>query len=910
MPPRFPFPLASDTVVVTAGQRLARHLLDEYARSALAQGQRAWETPGILPWSVWLERLWLEQADGDTAGERLLAESQERALWEVIVRDWDDSRTLLPASAAARVAQQAWELAQAWRLPLDERDESANQEVRVFRTWAQRFASRCAEGRWLERARLSDRLVERIVARAVTLPARVVLAGFDELTPQQEHLLSALENAGCRIEHAVTRPRDARTTRVTLRNAEDEIRAAAQWVRGLLAKNSAARIGIVVPDLAARRTALVNALEDALVPQALLSSSAELVRPFNVSLGQPLAAHPLVQDALLILALGLEHLRDGRVSLEPLARLLRSPFTAEGQAEYTRRALLEACLRQRREPFADLEHLASLALATDEHGAARPYACPVLASCLANWREELERLPRRQAPAQWAAEFARSLAALGWPGSRTLASGEYQALEAWRELLGEFAALGVVLPALDRDEALYQLRRLAQERLFQPKTPPDVPVQVLGVLEAGGLEFDHLWIMGLHDEVWPRAADPNPLLPLRLQRQLKLPHASPERELEFASRVTGRLLASADEVVVSVPAMEGDRRLRPSPLVADVPEMAIEELLPAVDPFLPRDLVHATAALELLHDWQAPAHGGGAVGGGTALFELQSACPFRAFAEVRLGSAPLAAAENGLGPADRGTLVHVALQSVWDEIGTHERLRQLDDAAQAQIVARAAAKAIDAAARRRPFTMSERFRVLECERLQRLLAEWLELERGRYPFRVAATETRRRFHIEGLEIDARIDRVDVLDDGRSILMDYKTGNPHVADWFGERPAAPQLPLYGMYGVSGEVAALVYARVKRGATTFLGRAETGDLLPGVKAWNEDKLAWSFSSWSELKQRWRETLQRLAREFRAGHAPAAPRDDEACRYCPQKPFCRIHELNERAGHWALEDSDGNG
>jgi inactivated superfamily I helicase len=48
---------------------------------------------------------------------------------------------------------------------------------------------------------------------------------------------------------------------------------------------------------------------------------------------------------------------------------------------------------------------------------------------------------------------------------------------------------------------------LARERVFQPETPA-VPIQILGPLEADHLEFDHLWVLGLTDEAWPRMARP------------------------------------------------------------------------------------------------------------------------------------------------------------------------------------------------------------------------------------------------------------------------------------------------------------------------------------------------------------------------------------------------------------------
>ena len=91
------------------------------------------------------------------------------------------------------------------------------------------------------------------------------------------------------------------------------------------------------------------------------------------------------------------------------------------------------------------------------------------------------------------------------------------------------------------------------------------PVQILGVLEASGVRFDHLWIMGLHDEALPAHANPHPFIPISMQREHKLPHASAERELEYATKLMERLFASAPHVVLSYPEMDGDRALSPSP---------------------------------------------------------------------------------------------------------------------------------------------------------------------------------------------------------------------------------------------------------------------------------------------------------------------------------------------------------
>ena len=154
-----------------------------------------------------------------------------------------------------------------------------------------------------------------------------------------------------------------------------------------------------------------------------------------------------------------------------------------------------------------------------------------------------------------------------------LDSEEFQTFKKWRELVLGLSELDPVLGSLRYDEALSWLARLSAETLFQPESE-EVPIQVLGVLEAAGIEFDHLFVTGIHDEVWPQAVRPSPLLPAALQRAHKVPHASAEWELGFAQRMTALWLRAAPRVVLSHPMREGDRVFRPSPLLSQIREAA------------------------------------------------------------------------------------------------------------------------------------------------------------------------------------------------------------------------------------------------------------------------------------------------------------------------------------------------
>ena len=89
-------------------------------------------------------------------------------------------------------------------------------------------------------------------------------------------------------------------------------------------------------------------------------------------------------------------------------------------------------------------------------------------------------------------------------------------------------------------EVLRHLTQLCEETVFQAEAP-QAPIQVLGALEAAGMQFDAVWLLGMDDQSWPPSAAPNPLLPARLQRELGMPHASAQRELLFARHLTEQL---------------------------------------------------------------------------------------------------------------------------------------------------------------------------------------------------------------------------------------------------------------------------------------------------------------------------------------------------------------------------------
>jgi ATP-dependent helicase/nuclease subunit B len=877
--------LQAGALLVTANQRLARHLVAEYADWQRAQGAQVWEAPDIQSWPAWLERCWQESfglLDGD-APQQLLNEFQELALWEEVIRS-ADSEPLLQVPAAARTARDAWQLLHAWKLSVPRSQETASEDVAVFARWARAYGQRCTTGRWLDSARLADAVRGAFGAGRLTPPPTVLIAGFDELTPQQDELFDALRQSGVAVLPLPARMQAVRTARIGFDDRLAEIKAAAGWARAAL-ESGHARIGIVVQDLSVQRAAILRIFDETLVPAALLPG-APVVRPYNVSLGEPLASRPVVHAALLALEFG-----SGQMPVARVGTLLRSPFLAGASGEAGARAQFDAFLRQAGEETLSVTVL----LRRARSALAQPHmATPLLAAQLHAWRDAIPSRSQRLPPSSWSELFARLLKLIGWPGEGPLDSESHQAVEAWRELLAAFAAQDLVDDRLTYAEALASLRRMALERVFQPQTPA-APVQLLGLFEASGLEFDSLWVMGLDDESWPPVPRPNPFLPLDLQRARHLPHASAERELEFARLLTERLAASAAEVIFSYPLNVGDEKRRASPLIQAWPELK-PETLPVAPAGLARRLFDARE-LESRRDDRAPAlPEGSEVKGGTGLVQHQAACPFRAFARLRLGARAPEEPEPGLDARARGMLLHLALESLWGALASHARLCAMGEDDLAAHIHAAVNGALESLARDRAETLSGRFREIESARLARLLRAWLELEKARAPFTVVAAEQETTLSVGGLVLKGRIDRVDQLDDGARVIMDYKTGKTRIKSWDGERPDEPQLPLYAVdLRRRQEVAALLFAQLRAGDLAFNGLGVRDGIAPRVKAAGEDGTAWA----AQLDG-WQTTLTALAEAYRAGDARVDPKEyPRSCEYCGLDALCRVHERHLVAG-----------
>jgi probable DNA repair protein len=851
------------TLVVPTLQRAAAARL-AYSAAQLAAGRRVWSSPDILPWRAWLEReLDAARARG-TSVPRRLSGAQEWLLWRRALSEAAaDSGLLRPDSLVDDVRTAARLLADyGVRLRSAESAESAL----LMRAMAS-FRQRCREldaispTEWAECAPL------------LPAPGATLLAGFDELGPARRRWL---EDAGIRLWEAPAAVAPKPEV-VSCEDAAAEALAAAQWCAERLQRDGRARLLLIVPQLPARRALWERALAQRLEGASMLAPRAAEEPPFVIEGGQPLTVLGLAATALRLIALATQS-----AEFEQLSAVLRSPYVG---LDRTARLRLDVWLREQNTPSAEPATLyALLDAAATELGAEAARTLKGLAETLQAVGREVGGLA---SGATWARAFAQLLPRCGWPGPE-LHSGEQQTRMRFDELLGEFATLDA--GPLSQRQAYELLHALALRSFFEPASN-DVAVTVTASLDDPIVRYDGIWVAGLTAAVLPAAARTDALLPLSLQRQARMPGTDPSAEPRRALRLLRHWQMASAQCVLSWPRSAEDLPCQMSPLLQEAADAGPGEAASRRDlgagPELPLE-AWLTARAPVLERWSDRAGPswppGRALRGGTRLLELQANCPFRAFAELRLGVRPLPTPAPGIDARLRGQLVHQALELFWGALQDSRTLHSYGEAELQALASQCAAQALLEALGARRERLDPVLLERERQRTEALLLRVSEWDRTRPPFSTQALEATQQWALGGTQLRVRLDRVDRLEDGRLVVIDYKSGQHAPFDAHAERLTQPQLPAYAL-SVGDEVAAVVALYVGREAVSVSGLADRAERVSRIRG-----VAGGDEGWARLRAQWRSRLQQLIAEALAGHAAVAPQPN-ACATCHLPMLCRI-------------------
>ncbi len=836
--------------VVTGTFRQAYELNYAWGLEQESKGTPIFPTPDIHDFNAWLERVYndLSLTDYPDSSRILLNHITLRFAFQLCVPDDD---YLVHVSSVTR----AWRTYVEWNLHRVQPDLSLTENGRLFRKWAAEFEEMCEQQHLISQPELGRAITKAVTGGYWNL-SKLTLFGVDELSPVQSELLNQMTLNGCDIQSiAPDYGPKALSVNLQFDYEQREGMAIAQWVREQLSDQlTPPRIGVVVPSVRENYQHIRRQFE------AAFYDCHSVDRVVNISGGLLLRETRLCMDLLKFL-----DWTTTDISYEEVFQLGCSPFLTQLHIPVEFSKSLSG-----RFQFKDF-------VATQQDDEVKKHL-----SAIHRLYQGSERTLH-----DWIDRILEMFRLAGWEAE--IHSIEQQ--RAQTAIVSALTSAATLSPLIGRTSWSRTVKMLQQLLRSQPLKDDlrNVPVQVLSREESIGLQFDAMWIAGTSEDSWPPKPNPNPMIPIRVQRKAFVPRVTHQQLSKWAQRVSANWIRSAPSVVfshINEDLHEDDKIDQTSRLLLEHPITEISTVLKIPEiavPAHPWGLLSANS--ELLREF-SPETGSKLPENKTRISTRtvtdQALCPFRAWAIHRLELKQPETPHRIPDAAQRGHVVHAVVEEILKVATTRDEIAALTDE---QIET-----AINAAMDHYKKSLPKIYLKAEKARLRTLTKVWVNFESKRSPFVIEAVEEKKEIEIAGKQIRLRVDRIDQDELSGRLVLDVKTGVVSIKDWLTPRPKDAQMPLYAL-AVEGSNG-IAYLKIKSNEdikVTGIGLRPQGKKRDGFRL--DQPFDTLGSDFNQAKENWHEALTAIVEEHKNGIARVDPIDpNQTCRNCHLMGFCR--------------------
>ena len=784
-----------DTIlVITVTDRMCRHLSGNYVNYLSKKNNKKIIHSPFTSFSSLKTKLWdLISLDAEI-NVKVLNQFQQQYIWEGLLYNHEVCSQMLHPNKCLKQLLQAWQYMLQWQGDLEFKDwflhKLVTEQIQIFIDLAKLFKKKCEQENWISSNQVLSVILGHIKNKKINhnildniLAKKIFWVGFEKTTPQINDFIEILSDLGyCSkyiwpISFLDDDIHNKQIRALECLDPKDEISQILSWI--IQDESLYENIGVVIPNLSSRREELINAIEDIKYKQNLVSDFIYNHKTFPlyaITGGKKLSEYRIIRDILDLMYLPIAKDKDiFRV-------LLSSPYLYNFELEFSRRDKVDWELQQ------DLNfsqnNSGNIELLIDfwsDFDLKNNNMKDILLTNLQSNKSWLADISWRKNSLEnkndiniWIDKLYKLFEILGWPGNCVLSSDEHQVVAKFYEILQQIPMYEVVAYSLSYSDFLKLITEQLNSCLFQPESEKQPKITFFELLEADSIAFDALWIAGINDDIWPPKAKPNPFIPIIYQKQMHMPHASGERELDFALHIWHRLLKQSPVVMLSC-VITDDQGLDKSPselissyglVRADFCEKNnslinkdyyyifnnyFKNKLAENNKKLLNNIIDTNPDIISNNKIKEFSHG-------ADIIQHQIDCPFKAFARYRLNIKPFRKPSEHLSASDRGQILHEILACFWS---TFKNNKNIDNNIN-KIIKNIINKTLNSWHIKYSNILFYGVLEIEKKRLYDLVIAWLDIEKNRPLFEVSGVEKVIKGEIAGLPILARIDRVDSL----------------------------------------------------------------------------------------------------------------------------------------------------
>jgi RecB family exonuclease len=764
----------------------------------IQKGIKGWKPPNAMSLNAWLSHVWSESWPEKIPAPELYMIN----LWKELVKSIPTPQPLKPDFGLYHLLDENYSTMIRHKInPCSGPPSTPLVEWR--RDISRMFKETLDELDLFHPSEFPSCVMKAITENIITCPDRISLVGFEFPAPLETDLFELLEGKSY-VEYEVSvQQKQNHLEAITLPSPEQEVIYLAHRLIEDAGSLPLHRIGVVVPDFKSYSGMIERSLKELMGEKPPEGASW-----FNITLGIPLIDSMLIKAALIPLRL----MSEGE-SRELFLSLILSPYYGCWQGK--RHDCARADIIWRTHSIeSGLDNLLNFLKKNNPE---------ILGEILCDEAKDLLKFAglnfsRRKTVDYWINTVEELWSSLGFP----VISDEKDTVDSGhlKEITHDISAhLGHVV--MNGHEFYSFLKYIASYKITQISAPENAGIQILGLIESRGLDFDKLYVLGLDDRTLPQPVRPLPLLDTSERKLIQ--GGTPESQYEFGLRAFSNLISLAPSVTLLRAEQENSKPLTSSPFW---PKSESEKYL---------DIWSDPGPAWVRAGWLRSAYEGlqiAAVGGepkiagiktsddtlleGIALPNRMSAsiletaiiCPFRFFADAILKIKPLEEMRPVVSPMERGIRIHRILASFTGEVRKRDIHLELDRQKAIKLLSECVDEVLRDVAGRPQWDVERRLLLSE-NSPPGILISWLDAEiRHRQDGWRCITE---EASFKGLKrdgwsfpLEGRIDRIDYHKDEGLICWDYKTGNhPNQKDVV-ERLTAPQLPVYLLALRTGKV----------------------------------------------------------------------------------------------------------